>query len=347
MMPMFLTTLTDSQPTRSRILHRLRQFVLAILAIYIGFSLLSAVVYFALQPNMSRVELFKMLYELSLWFAVPVLISLIILRTWRLVLGSIILVGIFLLIYLPYLVPRNPVFPNDAPQVRIMTFNTLATSDELANAIRSADADIVGLQELSQAGAEVVESLEDIYPYQALHPQPDENEGQGILSRYPITADDYWTYPDLAHTLGHQRVEIDVDGTTIVMYNTHPWPPLAFKTGFNDESHRVALADITERVFDETLPLILVGDFNMTPVFEEYERLNTRLTDTFKASGDGTGYTFPNHKYAPLPKLLRLDYVWVSEEFHPIESIVRNYNGESDHSPVVSTVAFVIPTESD
>jgi len=327
----------------SSIWYRLRQLILAICAIYIGFSLFGAVVYFGVQPNISRIELSKLLFELSLWGAIPVFLVLLILRAWRLALASLIIVGVFAFVYLPYLIPRNPAVTPTDTTLRIMTFNTLATARDLATIIEDADPDIVALQELSPDGTFALRNLDDIYPYRALQPVADPTTGQGILSKYPIISDEFWTYPDLPNTLGHQRIEVDVDGQTVVIYNTHPWPPLAWQTGFNDESHRVALNDVAQRSFDEDedTPIILVGDFNMTPVFEEYALLNSRYTDSFRVAGDGLGYTFPNNKFRSLPRLLRLDYIWHSDHFQSIESTVWHNPGESDHSPVVSTLMLI------
>lgn len=321
-----------------KILKRIRQLILAIVAVYVSFSYFGAVVYLFFEPNVSRIELLKFLFELSLWITVPIVILLVLLRAWRMTLGSLVLVALFLGLYVPLLINRTPIIEANASQFKIMTFNTLTTSEGLVDAILSADADIVALQELSRAGSQAVSELEELYPYQALHPQMDEFKGQGILSRFPILQDEYWEYPDVPHTLGHQRVEIDYNGVLLVVYNTHPWPPLAWKTGFNDESHRLVLADIAERTFAEEQPLLLVGDFNMTSVFEEYDLLSSRFIDSFRVAGDGMGYTFPNDKYRPLSRLIRLDYIWHSNHFLSIDSTVWRDHGQSDHSPVVSTL---------
>ncbi|MGB7340295.1 MAG: endonuclease/exonuclease/phosphatase family protein [Phototrophicaceae bacterium] len=334
------------QTSRQTILARIRQFFLALFAIYFALSLIGAVIYFFLEPNVSRIELFKLLFGLSLWLSIPLTIILIILRAWRLMIGSLILVGLFILLYTPLLIPRNPSIDADMPQLKIMTFNTLGTSEGLTDAILSADADVVAIQELSQDGSTMLRQLDNVYPFQALHPQADPNTGQGILSRYPIEVDDYWEYPDVPYTLGHQRVEVDMNGERIVIYNTHPWPPLAWNTGYNDESHRVVINDIADRVFGEELPVILAGDFNMTSVFEEYDLLSTQLIDSFLVAGDGIGYTFPNNKFQPLPRILRLDYIWHTDHFQSVDSTVWQDHGQSDHSPVVSTLILIKATDN-
>ena len=319
---------------------KIRGIVFILCSLYLLLWFVGSLVYLLIDPNTSFVELLKTIYALGLWFAVPILVIVLLLRTWRLSLVALFMVIMFGVIYMPYLLPRNPVVDEDMPQLTVMTFNLKATSDGIAEVVRNADVDIVGVQELSIEGAENLRQLEDIYPYQALHPQEDPNIGQGILSRYPIEASTYWEYPDLPHTLGHQRVEVDFQGMIIVVYNTHPWPPLAWESGYDDESHRIVLQDIARRTFAEDLPVILVGDFNMTDSFEEYDLFASRFVDSYRAAGNGIGYTFPNNKYKPLPSILRLDYIWHSENFESVQAEVWDNHAQSDHSPVIATLAL-------
>lgn len=294
-------------------------------------------------PDTSAIELAKTLFELGLWFAVPVFLLVMVLRARRLALVMLIVVMAFAVTYVPGFLPRSPEVDSDAPRLTVMTFNTKMTSEGLVEAILIADADVVALQELSLAGASVLVDLEDEYPYQALHAQPVPYKGQGILSRFPIEADEYWEYPEVPFTLGHQRVEVTFNEQIIVIYNTHPWPPLGWESGYNDESHHVVLEDIAERTFAEELPLILAGDFNMTDNFGEYDLLASQFTDSFLHAGDGIGYTYPNYKYEPLPSFLRLDYIWHSNQFESVESHVQQQNGGSDHSPVITVLALTQP----
>ena len=327
----------------NKIMKWARRVVLAICLIYLTLIVLGWLIYIIVDPNNSSIELLKTVFELGLWLAIPVCVILLILRSWRLAIASIVPILIFIIIYVPQLTPRSPEFIPDAPQLTVMTFNLKITSEGIVDAIRSADADIVAVQELSQEGAEVLSELADIYPYQSLHPQLIDFKGQGILSRYPILDDVYWEYPDVSHTLGHQRVEVEFNDSRIVIYNVHPWPPLAWESGYNDESHRIVVEDIARRTFAEELPLILVGDFNMTDNFEEYELLASNFVDSYREAGNGIGYTFPAIRYAPLPSLLRLDYVWHSHHFQSVDAVVWHDHAESDHSPVVATIAFIQP----
>lgn len=304
-------------------------------ALLMGFGL---VIDILIEPNRVEIELIKTLFEIALWLALPTLVIVLVLKAWRLALAMLLVVLVFTFFYAPLLLPRSQEAKPNSPQLTVMTFNVKTTSEGIVEIIRSADADIVALQELSQSGADALSGLEEMYPYRALHPQEDSNEGQGLLSRYPIEADEYWEYHNLPHTLGHQRVEIVFEETLFAIYNTHPWPPLAWEPEYHDQSHRVALQDVAERAFAEELPVLLVGDFNMTDNFKEYDLLSSRFTDSYLQAGRGIGYTFPNYKFEPLPPILRLDYIWHSNHFESIDSQVWSHHGQSDHSPVITNL---------
>lgn len=318
--------------------------LLAICGAYFSLMLIGLVFYLFVNANRSIVELVKTLFVLGLWLSLPMWLLTLGLRAWPFDVMGGLLVAVFLWVYYPYLMPRNPDVPQDLPRLTVMTFNIKATHEGLVEAIRSADADIVAIQELNVETTLYLAELSEIYPYQALHAQlDDEFKGQGILSRFPILDDEYWEYPDIPYTLGHQRVEVDFNGTLIVIYNTHPWPPLAWESGYDDESHRLVVEDILRRTDNESAPLIILGDFNMTEIFYEYHQLAERYTDSYRAAGNGIGYTFPNFSFRPFPSLLRLDYVWHNDAFISVDSVVWPDHGASDHSPVRSTLALNNP----
>jgi endonuclease/exonuclease/phosphatase family metal-dependent hydrolase len=98
---------------------------------------------------------------------------------------------------------------------------------------------------------------------------------------------------------------------------------------------------IMERAFAETAPMLIVGDMNMSDEFAEYNMLAARLIDSYMQAGDGLGYTFPNLTLAPLPPMLRLDYIFHTDDFHSIESVILDAGDASDHSVVMSTLIFV------
>ncbi len=254
----------------------------------------------------------------------------------------------FILPYGPMLVPRAvQAAPSDT--LRILTYNLKAQDINLQpplNIIRSSDADVVALQEVSESmAAALTTELIDIYPYQALHTQYRQPvPGQGVLSRYPLLSDAYWRFH-----LAHQRVTFEIEGTPITLYNTHPVQPL-HQNGFAHRSEEIR--DLLSRLAGETGPLVIAGDFNMSDQSDDYWRMATHYQDAYRTAGWGLGFTFPAQvpyfgggRYAPsfvalLPPFIRLDYVFHNEAFTALNAQVGADSGGSDHLPLHVELAF-------
>lgn len=92
---------------------------------------------------------------------------------------------------------------------------------------------------------------------------------------------------------------------------------------------------ICELMDSSSLPLIVAGDFNETPVSYSYHKIGSGLTDSFRSAGNGYSYTYKN-----LKKLFRIDYIFYDKK----AMSAYNYRTEnlvySDHLPVL--VDFVL-----
>jgi vancomycin resistance protein VanJ len=167
-----------------------------------------------------------------------------------------------------------------------------------------------------------------LYPYRALHPDKS-YPGQGVLSRWPILEDTYWQIH-----LGHQRVTVQTEsGASLVLYNTHPVHPFLRERGFFDPSLRAEeINDLLTRAQTETIPVLIAGDFNMTDLTADYQRIAARYGDAYRAVGWGMGFTFPDLGQRLL--VARLDYVFHSPSFVTLEASVLPTSGGSDHRPL-------------
>jgi endonuclease/exonuclease/phosphatase family metal-dependent hydrolase len=252
--------------------------------------------------------------------------------------------------YLPHLMPRADDVPEDALQV--LTFNLEIRQEEdelaeLAQIIRDSNADIVGLQELSPEGADYfAEHLKDMFPHQALHPNEGNiYAGQGVLSRYPIEGWDYWGYPEEGDsTLGHIEAHIKLDGRTVTVYNTHPMPPVSFDEQFEADSHEKEMQKLFDKVLEteKDHPVLLMGDFNMTQHFEDYDRFTEYFEDALRvASPTLLGLTFPATD-SIWPAFIQLDYIFYDEDqFSAYKAHVIKRAGASDHYPVWAAFEFL------
>lgn len=302
-----------------------------------------------------------------MWMPALILLPMMLLFKQRRIAGTLILPAVlFIGSYGTMFMPRTTAAPStDELSLTIQTHNVLAnnrTPERIPEIVQDISADIVALQEVSLEFERRLETL-DAYPYQAIHGKTDNatdrrTMGQGILSKYPILDDTYWTYDFGELPLGNQRVVIDVEGQLIVVYNVHPTHPGMTGHAFFDHRQRgKEIADLLQRVKAETLPVLLLGDFNMPDLSHDYSLITAHLTDTFRTVGRGMGFSFPDFGEAnvhdsvqllpdslpghlPTPLLLRLDYVFHSEEFTGVNAYIYHTSGGSDHRPLVVELAL-------
>ncbi len=286
---------------------------------------------------------------LSLFSFAGVVLALLI-QNWLLGVPLAVIAAFDSLHYLPHLIPRDEDVPSDA--LEVLTFNLEVCQDddelaELADIIRSSNADIVGLQEISPAGATYfADHLSDILPHQALHPNDDNiYAGQGVLSRYPIEQWHYWGYPDGGNaTLGHIEAHIQLDGQRVTVYNTHPMPPVSFERNLEPDSHESELEYLFERVLEveKDNPVLLMGDFNMTQHFDDYDRFTVHFQDALRvASPTLLGLTFPATD-SIWPAVIQLDYIFYdADQFSAYKAQVIKRAGASDHYPVWAAFEFL------
>lgn len=314
------------------------------------------------RSDHALIEFIKTAYWVGLWPLPVIAVLLVIGRRWRLLMVYSPAMVAFLLYYTPMLLPKSANVPDNTPRLTVQSFNILSATDEyaaIAQIILETDADIVGVQELGIPAAEYLNVvLANAYPHQALHPQENGWQGQGVFSKYAITEDEYWQYTDFSfipyteaqRAHGHQRVEINFDSQTLVVYNIHPYPPIDWRGGVtiipfpeDDVSHQMAMQRVTARIMQETAPTILLGDFNFSDQHTEYQRIVEQFTDAYRSVSVGPGYTYPAGGFGPLPPLMRLDYVFHSEHFAAVAARVLPYNAPSDHRPVLAELALVAP----
>jgi vancomycin resistance protein VanJ len=261
----------------------------------------------------------------------------LILRRPRLALTQAAPVALFLTSYGMMFFPRQSESTAGKTPLSLLSYNLKKdnrTPDAAIGIIRQADADIVALQELTPLLAAAFESqLSDLYPYRAFHPH-EGYAGQGILSRYPIDEDSYWRI-----RLGHQRAVINLGSTSITLYNTHPGHPFVREKGFFDSTARTnEINDLLARLGQESNPVLIAGDFNMTDLTGDYSLVAAHYGDSYREVGMGLGFTFPDFGQPIL--LARLDYVFHSLDFQAIEARVWPTSGGSDHRPIFVRLAL-------
>lgn len=226
----------------------------------------------------------------------------------------------------------------------ILTFNVFPENEQLDTALQTIleyNADIVMLQEVR---GDLTPML-DAYEYSHVQVM-DSGYEHGIFSRYPLKDAGMVTLAEM----DNQRAEVVLpDDTSIALYNLHLYMPLnedesQFLLLRYDETRRNQQIDeLVDLVEAETIPVIVGGDFNMSEYSPIYNDLNAVLRDAYRETNYAFGFTFPAGAFEEfgdyLPPILRLDYLWASDDLMPIRAALGTPLG-SDHLPLIVELAL-------
>lgn len=242
--------------------------------------------------------------------------------------------------------------------ISVMTHNVFGFNterrDELVAILRSSAVDVIALQELDLATAEIIsKDLADLYPFQTLNPANGVS-GMGIISRYPA---------QIAKTavpgkwLGEpQVVEVTIENQAVTIINVHSVSVVI--DSLADIKQGVILREQSARQLIEFIrnlngPVIVLGDFNMTDQNRAYRILASALNDAWRENGFGLGNTFPGgpNRYKILglhvpSRLFRLDYVFYTDDLIATSAYLGVWDDISDHKPVVAELSFITALET-
>lgn len=285
----------------------------------------------------------------SQWWLLPafVLAPATFLAGWRRsALGLALVALLFLGVYgQPFL--GAPEAPPDRPRrLTVATMNVGAyrvEAPDIEVAVRSTDADLVVMQEIVDSNVPALrEALATDYPYQIYR------GGKGVLSRWPLGEPRLF---ETARSPGrpHLELALQLGERSLVLLAPHPYPPTDVPLVYGDGSYhphpnsRADAAELAARAAATGLPTLLVGDLNLPMRSPAYRAIRSAgLRDAFQAAGDGFGATWPagiERFGLRIPPLVRIDYVWHTAEFTPLEAHTGAAYG-SDHLPVVVTLAW-------
>lgn len=191
--------------------------------------------------------------------------------------------------------------------------------------IRTADADILILEEFTPAWEENLDDLKLTYPYYETSPRTDA-WGIALFSRIPyesLQVDETGprNYPTIyAH--------YNLDGSPVTIIGTHPAHPIGEA---NTEARDQQLATLVEFASQRTEPVLMCGDFNTTFWSVNFNTFLTNADLRNAAKGFGFPATWPTSY--PLI-LVPFDHCLVSHEVlvHHFEA---GPNTGSDHYPIL------------
>jgi endonuclease/exonuclease/phosphatase (EEP) superfamily protein YafD len=291
-------------------------------------------------------------------------------RCWRLLCGLSVPLVAFILIYGSLFTPslENPSH-EQGQSFTVMSFNVqLGNLDflPLAQAIQSANPDIVGLQEvIPELATNLVQELSQDFPYNTLIPGNSESiEFVGILSRFPIRQKSSIPLPGVRYRIdpktqiesiepgprlgiratiqiGEQTLQVvSVDGIHNPTFN-HPiaqWAAIA-TDHYTQKAEEIWQLEQQLRQTGE--PFLLLCDCNLVETSEAYANLARFANDSFREAGWGLGHTKLS-QIGPIaaPVGQRIDYIWHSKELITLKTWVGS-NGGSDHLPVIAKLKLV------
>jgi endonuclease/exonuclease/phosphatase (EEP) superfamily protein YafD len=202
--------------------------------------------------------------------------------------------------------------------------------DLVADFLRETDADIVSLGEVEPQQAEqLTRRLASVYPHK------DAFGGLLLLSKLPPIETGHRNGP---RNDGWARVPLvlwakfDKDGSSFDFAGVHTaWP-------FNPLD-QVADTDALIAFAQDRSPLIMAGDFNLTPWSLKLQGL-TRRTGLIR--GNTFRMTWPANRLFPF---VGIDNVFVSPQFSLVNFATGPYLG-SDHRPIIADIALAKPEQT-
>lgn len=228
--------------------------------------------------------------------------------------------------------------------------------DAFINFLRQTNPDIMCMQEVNgyKMGLPDMTAIMDSMGYQHVI-----GKSKAFLTRFPILGDTiHIDYPTRSNC--SVAFWIDYKGDSVLVVSNHLESnhlTTADKTEYKDmikapEKDRVkqggrlligklaeaasyrgmqtdTLTALVEQHKDKSI--LLCGDFNDTPISYAYQQLSSKLKNTFREKGTGTGFTyFQGGMY------IRIDHLFVSDDWECIRTYTDRSIDASDHYPLVS-----------
>lgn len=213
----------------------------------------------------------------------------------------------------------------------LLNVNTrLGDVERIKQTIQEFDPDIIVLEEINARWVHDLQWLNNSHPHSCVKPRED-NFGIGLFSKLPLAKSDIVYIGDAQVPSIMATIYIGLDKLCVIA--THPLPPLgaAYSRWRNEQLEK--LSDY----ISSSLPLILLGDLNVTPWSYHFRKL-LKCTDLIDSSeGRGIQPTWPN--YNPLL------WIPIDQCLHSRDVAVLNKRiGEdvgSDHFPVIVDFAIL------
>lgn len=265
--------------------------------------------------------------------------------------------------------PINLSSPAPKGCIKVMTYNTMGFGGwklndrgelDVVRYICEEKPDLVTLQEASYAGEEKRAIIEGTLQKYGYHYAMADNSivPVSLVSRWPVVRSEF-----IFRKNGNSAVAFYVvpkHGDTLIVVNAHLQSmqlSVADRESYHeivrnpDEAdtikgkrellRKIANAGPIRALQTDTLTtfldrhkgekIILMGDFNDTPISYAHHKICTRLTDAYRATGNGIGRSFNRDAI-----YVRIDNIFCSDHFKPFAARVQEEVLFSDHYPVIA-----------
>jgi len=225
-------------------------------------------------------------------------------------------------------------------QLKVLSWNIWNEGhfDEIAQFLKSSEADIIGLQEVLPFSKSIpiigfLTSLgyEHVYAPARLSSNEKEEMGNAVFSKFPIVS-------SAVHVLSEEnkriavQADIAIEGETVHVFSVH-----LLHTHQKVSSIQELQAENLLKVLPQER-VIVMGDFNATPESVVVQKMHSVLTDT-NTTHTPTWSVYPEGCPVCNPQKIdtRLDYIFVSSDIKVVSSAVA-ISRASDHLPISAIV---------
>lgn len=218
--------------------------------------------------------------------------------------------------------------------LRILQSNMLFTNRRVGGldaAIKANNPDIIVICEANGGHAAYLRDRSEDYPYQASTPQKNNPFGMAIASRLPL--DHVQVHHFVHERIASYSFNVRLDGKLVTVLAIHPTNPLK-NIGLRDRE----LVVISRWIKAQEHPVIVTGDFNITPYAQAYKDF-IRMTGLKSARiGQGMGH---GTYHSSLPALARLpiDHMLYSDQLVPVDYGTIKI-AHSDHMATLASFGF-------
>lgn len=233
-----------------------------------------------------------------------------------------------------YLVPASDAaLPLERePILRALSLNVWFRNDDplrLVDYLETSAADVIVLQEISEPDARSLHANLPSYPH--AYVEGASQTDAVLFSRWPITRAQVVQLAERG--VGAIRVELDWRGHSFIVLGAHLHWPIGPRTSVRRNAELTGLAVLAQA---QAEPVVLLGDFNITPWSQHFSAFMKASGLRDCALGHGLDPTWPSQL---LIVGIRIDHCFASPHWRVLDARVGPSVG-SDHRPIVIDMAL-------